>query len=46
MVFCPTQQKHYKYITHFVKIGIEAPVSLYTNMPAVFLRNLPGDDIT
>ena len=31
MVFCPIQ----KYITHFVKVTIEAPI-LYTNMAAVF----------
>ena len=35
MVFCPIL----KYITHFIKIAIEAPIS-YTNMAAVFLRFL------
>ena len=45
MVFRPIQ---HKYITHFIKIAIEAPISLYTNTVAVFcfLRNLEGDDET
>ena len=30
-----TYWKDYKYITRFVKIAIEAPISLYTNMAAV-----------
>ena len=29
-------KKHYKYITHLVKIAKDAPVLLYTNMSAVF----------
>ena len=32
-------QKHYKYITHFVKIAIEAPVTLYLDAyPKGFVR--------
>ena len=38
MVFCPIQhilEALHKYITYFIKIAIEAPILLYTNMAAV-----------